>query len=336
MVRVQVRAGITVRVGVRVRVRVRVGVRVRVRVRLGLGSGSGLGLGRVRVDLVVGQQRAAGLELVLVDEGEDVDVVLGADGGGDDGVVVVHLRGRGTSLSPRRGREARREGPQKGSGGGGGGGSSSSSSRAARTISSSVATPSGVPRMPSTFVRSCCADSSCGLTCGDTRATVAVAKRGRQRKRQAATRGRRWRRSPAGASVPIRLAAVTGGGWPTARLLLPRGELLFHQEVILDALELEQPQLALGRRHHGRQPAARCRTRLLALLAPHASRRRSLVLLGLLGLLLLRVVAGALAAALLPAHRACRETGGLLVRRDEREAGSGRGAKTHPQRGCGW
>ena len=32
---------------------------------------------------------AAGLELVLVDEGEDADVVLGADGGGDDGMALV-------------------------------------------------------------------------------------------------------------------------------------------------------------------------------------------------------------------------------------------------------
>lgn len=32
---------------------------------------------------------ASWLELVLVDEGEDADVVLGADGGGDDGVALI-------------------------------------------------------------------------------------------------------------------------------------------------------------------------------------------------------------------------------------------------------
>mmetsp|Transcript_1778 Transcript_1778/g.3834 ORF Transcript_1778/g.3834 Transcript_1778/m.3834 type:complete len:429 (-) Transcript_1778:221-1507(-) len=45
-----------------------------------------------RVDLVVREERGAGLELVLVDERHDVDVVLRPDGGRDDGVVVVdHL-----------------------------------------------------------------------------------------------------------------------------------------------------------------------------------------------------------------------------------------------------
>ena len=42
-----------------------------------------------RVDLVVEEDGAAGLELVLVDEGEDGDVVLGANAGGNDSVVVV-------------------------------------------------------------------------------------------------------------------------------------------------------------------------------------------------------------------------------------------------------
>ena len=42
-----------------------------------------------RVDLVVEEDGAAGLELVLVDEGEDGDVVLAALRGGDDGVRVV-------------------------------------------------------------------------------------------------------------------------------------------------------------------------------------------------------------------------------------------------------
>ena len=42
-----------------------------------------------RVDLVVEENGAAWLELVLVDEGEDGDVVLAALRGGDDGVRVV-------------------------------------------------------------------------------------------------------------------------------------------------------------------------------------------------------------------------------------------------------
>ena len=42
-----------------------------------------------RVDLVVEEDGAAGLKLVLVDEGEDGDVVLAAPRGGDDGVRVV-------------------------------------------------------------------------------------------------------------------------------------------------------------------------------------------------------------------------------------------------------
>lgn len=42
--------------------------------------------------LVVEQHGAPGLEQVLIDEGQHADVVLGPDGGGDDGVVVVdHL-----------------------------------------------------------------------------------------------------------------------------------------------------------------------------------------------------------------------------------------------------
>ena len=34
-------------------------------------------------------QELTRLQLILVDEAEDGDVVLGADGGGDDGVIVV-------------------------------------------------------------------------------------------------------------------------------------------------------------------------------------------------------------------------------------------------------
>ena len=48
--------------------------------------------GRRERNLVVEKDRAARLELVLVDKGENVDVVLTADRGGHDGVVIVdHL-----------------------------------------------------------------------------------------------------------------------------------------------------------------------------------------------------------------------------------------------------
>ena len=42
-----------------------------------------------QTDLMIEQHRAARLQLVLVDEAEDADVVLAADRGADDGVVVV-------------------------------------------------------------------------------------------------------------------------------------------------------------------------------------------------------------------------------------------------------
>lgn len=41
------------------------------------------------MNLIVHEDGATRLELVLIDEGEDPDVVLGAHGGGDDGVVLV-------------------------------------------------------------------------------------------------------------------------------------------------------------------------------------------------------------------------------------------------------
>ena len=41
-------------------------------------------------NLVVEQDTAAGLQLVLVDKAEDADVVLTADTGADDGVIVIN------------------------------------------------------------------------------------------------------------------------------------------------------------------------------------------------------------------------------------------------------
>jgi hypothetical protein len=43
----------------------------------------------LRTNLVVHEDGAPRLELVLVNEGEDADIVLGSDGGGDDGVALV-------------------------------------------------------------------------------------------------------------------------------------------------------------------------------------------------------------------------------------------------------
>jgi len=87
------------------------------------------------------------------------------------------------------------------------------------TISSSVATPSGEPRMSSTLERSCCADSSCGLIC---------------------TRG--FRRLDTANLGTLHCSA--------AHLLLTSYKLLLHEQVVLYAFELQQAQLALGCRDY--------------------------------------------------------------------------------------
>ncbi|RDX80586.1 hypothetical protein CR513_38834, partial [Mucuna pruriens] len=80
--------------------------------------------------------------------------------------------------------------------------------------------------------------------------------------------------------------------------LLIRHEFLLHQQVVLDSLQLQQPQLALRHRSHRRQPRRRIRTLLLPLFPPHACRRSRR-----LELLLLLVAAVRLAIAL-PVHSA--------------------------------
>lgn len=74
--------------------------------------------------------------------------------------------------------------------------------------------------------------------------------------------------------------------------LLVAHELLLHQQIVLHALQLQQPELALRQRRHSRQPSRGFRALLLALLASHAGRRRRR-----LELLLLLVGAVVLAVA---------------------------------------
>lgn len=56
--------------------------------------------------------------------------------------------------------------------------------------------------------------------------------------------------------------------------LLVGHELLLHQEIVFDALQLQEAELALGQRSHVGEPARRLRALLLPLLAAHAGGRR--------------------------------------------------------------
>lgn len=81
--------------------------------------------------------------------------------------------------------------------------------------------------------------------------------------------------------------------------LLVGDELLLHEQVVLDPLQLEQPELALGERGDGREPGGGLGALLLALLPADAGRRggRLELLLLLVGAVLLAVAGLAVEAA---------------------------------------